>query len=223
MIPNPPAWLQKTVALHRRYLEWIFLCLEFAVLLVWFWGGWQLQLQTPVSFLLYELGVKAGEVALVLYLATLLPGIFQRMKWLPLWVALVMPFRRHVGILMFLMACMHYSFVVLLPIVFGVVAPVVTATTSLGLLALLSLLPLWLTSNDVSKKTLGKWWKRLHRLTYLALLLLFGHVAVQISKWSLPMVLVLVLEIWSWTVVRKKVHTKPTSEPKVALQQSKIS
>ena len=55
----------------------------------------------------------------------------------------------------------------------------------LGFLAWLCLCALAITSNDYAVRALGRKWKMLHRLVYLALMLALGHVAWQIrSDWS---------------------------------------
>lgn len=185
---------------YRPLIERIALIMEWGLVALLLVGAWQIQQQTLLGLLLYELGLKAGEVALILYLGTLLPGIAKRMGWVVQLVAAVMPYRRHLGIMMFWLAIIHYAFVFLLPIAFGQVPFYQTVTTTFGLLTLLMLLPLWLTSNDTSLRRLGRFWKVLHRLTYVALLLLFGHVAVQLSKWLFPTLIVIGMELVSWSV-----------------------
>ena len=115
-----------------------------------------------------------------------------------------MLYRRHLGISMFLLAFIHQSLSRVLPIIvrFGIGPELMNAAPYelMGTLTLALLFPLWITSNDVSMKILGKNWKRLHALTYVALFFLFLHVVLLSSNWALPGILFLGLEVLSWVV-----------------------
>jgi len=58
------------------------------------------------------------------------------------------------------------------------------------------------------QKKLGKWWKRLHRLTYLAMFGIFGHVALQTSKWAVVIGVFVLLEAISWFVYWRREAAK---------------
>lgn len=131
--------------------------------------------------LIYELGGKLGTLSFGFYLLTHLPSMLNRFKILPLISASFNIFRRHIGILMFIMAIIHSSFVSMIPKIYayGVLDPSLLSQREMyGVIGLSILFPLWLTSNDFSMSKLGKYWKILQRLTYLALFFIYLHVAI---------------------------------------------
>lgn len=153
-----------------------------------------------------ELGRRLGVLATLLFVTTLLPGILMRLRpysqsLIPL-ATIITPFRRHLGILMFLSAFVHMSFTTTLPYVafngWQALPPPVEILHIAGSLAWLILLPVWLTSNDVSMKKLGKNWKRLQRLTYVAIWFVFGHLVLVGSPLALLVIVVAILEVASW-------------------------
>src|SRR5690606_32768110 len=112
---------------------------------------------------LVEYGLFFGKTALLLFCVTLLPGIIQRLRLYP---ALLMPlssiivmFRRHIGILTFLLISVHLAFVSVLPrfIFQGRLLPATLPQffELMGITAWLLLFPVWLTSNDTSMQMLG--------------------------------------------------------------------
>jgi DMSO/TMAO reductase YedYZ heme-binding membrane subunit len=73
---------------------------------------------------------------------------------------------------------------------------------------------MFLTSNDLSKKAMGKLWKKLHRFVYLVLWLLVLHTALQrISIWTFLIAFVAILEIASWVyhLSKKSSPSSPNS------------
>lgn len=154
--------------------------------------------------LLYNLGKKFGEAAMIFYLVGLYPGILKRIELLTSLRVAAALFKRHLGVTMFLFSFNHYMFTTLLTsLVLGGI-PTLSPHAVFGFFALIVLFPLWLTSNNWAQMKMGKFWKMLHRLTYVALCLLFMHVALQQSKWLLPVAITLVLEIYSWLVAWKR-------------------
>ena len=147
------------------------------------------------------LGNEAGEYALYLYCLTLTPGILNRLKvLLPLRVVL-MAYRRHLGITMFFLAFLHMSYTTTIPLIMenAFSLKLLTQHQIAGFLALLTLFPLWLTSNDYSMKKLGHFWSTLHRITYVALFFMFMHVALLgTTKMMIISGAFLVLETLSW-------------------------
>lgn len=192
-----------------------------------------LTIQDPLFILLIgQMGKLLGLLSLVLFCLTLLPGILTRLKiWtevtLPV-ATLITPFRRNLGILMFVSAFVHMSLSTTLPFValqlvsirsllaltlgqkltaiFSTFPPPLRLFEHLAIIGWMILLPVWLTSNDLAQKKLGKWWKRVQRLTYLAIWFIMGHVALQSSLWAVMVGVVAVLEVTSWVKVglRKK-------------------
>ena len=152
-----------------------------------------------------DLGRTFGQIAVVWYVLSLVPGMMKRLNLLPMTRTLLMLYRRHFGISMFLTAISHQFLARTLPLAFFNPALLLDFDLGwqawFGVLALLTLFPLWLTSNDWSKKRLGRTWDAIHMLTYLALLFIFGHVyLVMTSSWKYVLGAVIVLEIISWLV-----------------------
>lgn len=154
-----------------------------------------------------------GSIALYLFLLTLLPGILQRFKVFPLLSASIVLFRRQIGILMFLVAAMHSMYIsTIVAISTGNVGPESLPPNGLaGMVTMLVLLPVWLTSNDISQKKLGKFWKSLQRLTYVALFVIFFHVALVERSAALLIALVFSLEVLSW-IWKKYKSKKPVNQ-----------
>lgn len=211
-------FLQKLLLSRQRLINTGLFILEIILLLAWILALYTGLNNPKQVFVVLELGGKLGTFSMILFVVTLFPGIIMRLKVIPkitLPIAtLITPFRRHLGILMFITAFVHMSFSSTLPylalqlISTGkvVLPPPFRLFEQIGLIGWMLLLPVWLTSNDFSMKKLGKWWKRLQRLTYLALWLIFIHVALQKESLALILVLVGLLEIYSWVSVWRR-HT----------------
>lgn len=190
---------------NRSVIESAFFWFEVALVGLWIVGGFIIFSNPDNAFSLYEVGTKFGIVSLVLYLVTLVPGILSRLKVLPLLGVLLQTYRRHFGISMFLSAYLHMSFTTTLPALATNRLPVIVGTPAIwGFIAFVLLLPLWLTSNDVSQKRLGKKWKMLHRLTYAALFFIFLHQVFFNYIWIIPLGIAIILEIISWLVFWKR-------------------
>ncbi len=162
-----------------------------------------------------EVGSSLGVFSLICYLTTLAPGIMKRLQVFPLQRASLMLFRRQFGILMFLSAYAHGLIVTTLPLAMsvGLKPEFFTMREQFGMYAVLILFPLWLTSNDLSVRWLGKKWNVLHKLTYLALLLIFIHVLLASElKWAIVGAVVIGLEIWSWVVEYRKNTSVPAPQ-----------
>lgn len=171
---------------------------------------------------LFEYGGLLGEAALILYCVTLIPGIITRLQWFPTLTrpigSIIMLFRRHFGILMFITAFWHMTFTTYIPYYAmynfnppGL--PTLSTYQMMGMIAWLLLFPLWLTSNDFSQKKLGRNWKLLHKLTYISMMFIFLHVALQKANWMLVIGLFVVLEIISWIVAWRRKSVPATVPP----------
>jgi len=163
---------------------------------------------------LYELGKIAGNVALLLYIITLLPGIGARLGIQNKWFSLLRLYRRKIGIIMFLTAGAH---VICTKLIFiqklSDLLPQGTFEI-MGMLAIECLLLLFLTSNNFSIKKLRIWWFRIQRLTYFALFFIFLHVAlIKLSVWSVLMGVTVVLQLTSFFVAYKKTHSFISGRP----------
>ncbi len=206
-------FLQKQLIPRQRQVNTALFALEIVLLLIWFLALFTALNNPQQVFVVLEIGGKLGTASLLLFSLTLLPGIIMRLKMVPkisLPIAtLITPFRRHLGILMFITAFVHMSFSSTLPYIAiqllstgkVVFPPPFRLFEQIALIAWWLLLPVWLTSNDFSKKLLGRKWKTLQRLTYLALWLIFIHVALQKESLAVALLLVGALEIYSWVFV----------------------
>lgn len=162
--------------------------------------------QNPETYysLFSNLGRWSGQIALILYSLTLVPGMLRRFGIFPLTRSVLMIWRRYFGISMFHSAISHSLILYIIPVL--VIDPALLLRNPgshalYGLGGLLFLFPLWLTSNDWSVKTMGKLWHTIHALTYVALFFIFLHVYLGTSGWTrLAIGIVFVLEILSWIV-----------------------
>ena len=133
-------------------------------------------------------------------------------------------FRRHLGILMYLTMFVHMSWTTTLPLIslFGYDPsnyPMLATFQLVGVATALVLLPLFLTSNDLAVKKLGPWWKRIHTLTYIAMFLIFTHVAlIEKSKWIVVMAVTIMAWVFSWITyfsrnfAKKQTVSQPVQE-----------
>lgn len=231
--------LQKLILPKQKLINRLLLCAEIVLMLFWL-AMVALTVQSPLILLrIGELGSNLGTVSLILFCLTLLPGIITRLQILPqltLPIAtMITPFRRHLGISMFLTAFVHMSLsstlphIALtlltirsvlpmtldqkLPIILASLPPPFRLFEQVSIIGWLLLLPVWLTSNDFSQKRLGKWWKRVQRLTYLAIWFIMAHLALQGAGWALAVGVFAVLEITSWVVFwyRKRLSKRAAS------------
>jgi sulfoxide reductase heme-binding subunit YedZ len=209
---------------RKKTIERVLFAFEISIVAMWFVALFLLSTAFDAWLVpLYEVGSKLGVVALCFYLLTLVPGITQRLQVaLPIGV-LLNTFRRHFGVTMFLTAMLHMSLTTTLPSLVKGGLPVLMTPTWFGFFAILTLFPLWLTSNDVSQRFLGKRWKTVHRLTYLALLLIFIHVTLMLSTWSLIAGGILLLEVLSWIVAWQKLLSKKTTGVSQAVQTNTLT
>lgn len=212
--------LQKFFIQNRSMIENTFLLVElllFGNIVVIYW----LLSQQRLELLdVYELGKNFGLVALSWYSLSLTPGMISRFRWPPITLVgtMLMLFRRHFGIMMFLSALSHYLFSTIYFFWFSGISlfTALAPAQTFGWLAFLTAIPLWVTSNSLAEKKLGKWWKRIHRLTYVILLLVFTHLFLVMTQWVWLGGVVLFLEIASWAVAWRRSRMQPT--PTVVVQ-----
>ncbi len=206
--------LQKFFIQYRQSIVVGFLMMEIGLVFWWMWIYWQAATDyASVVWILFNWGSIFGQIAIGLYVMTLLPGVITRLKW---WSAITKPiglilmlFRRHFGILMFILAFIHLTFSSTLPYLalYNFQSPGLPALRSfeiMGAIGWALLFPLWLTSNDWAVKKLGRWWKRLHRLTYVALFFIFTHVALQGGVGAVLLGATGIMVALSWVVFWRK-------------------
>ncbi len=171
--------------------------------------GQPLYLSFPKLFGVYlSIGQKAGTLSLILYAASLLPGMLKRIQKFPITQVMFMVFRRELGILMFFTMIIHSTYSQIYPYVAIGQSPLAGLSLRIlfGIIAEIILVPLWITSNDWSVKKLAKRWKVLHRCTHVALLFVIGHVLLINGEFSIKLftLSILLLEVYSWITLYKR-------------------
>jgi methionine sulfoxide reductase heme-binding subunit len=204
--------LQQILVRNKALIINCFFAFELTIVGVVAVGAYFYWNQPEMWVIWYNLGLNFGQLALISYLITLIPGILTRLKIQPLIGVLITPFRRHFGITMFLSAWAHLSLTTTFPLLSQGLPLVLMLPQIVGLIGWWLLFPLWLTSNDWSQKKLGPKWKMLHKLTYIALFFIFFHVALMIkTRWAILAGIVLVAEVLSWLVVWQRGSQKVAS------------
>jgi len=170
----------------------------------WIWRSEQMALT-------YQTSLWSGQLAIVLFCVSILPGILRRFGIRSMFTASLMSVRRQIGVTMFLLSLLHYMGLRLFPVLLGGVPLMIPPPTFefIGVLALYSLFALYVTSNDASVKKMGAWWRRLHTMIYGIVWLLFLHTAMQrTSIWSILIGVFAALEIASLVYVVAKHHLR---------------
>lgn len=163
--------------------------------IVWLlWGFWQNQLGlNPVRTMTLRTG-KAALVFLLLSLTCTPLYLMFNWKW-------VYRYRRPLGLYAFLYAALHLLTFVGLDygFDFSLVGDAFRTNrfTLIGLASFLILLPLAITSTHRSKAWLGqKWWKWLHRWSYLAAGLALLHYALLVRQhYTQPILFAIILAV----------------------------
>lgn len=185
---------------NKKYVLYFFTAVYILVIFLIIIGGYSIVTGSKLFSFWYDIGIGSGRSALVLLSIVVLPGILGRFNIKIPVTFIVTRYRRQFGILVFLLAFTHFSLVRLFSNLENLVSFITILSTFelFGLTALSLLFLLFLTSNSWSVIKLKKWWKRLHRIVYIILWLIFFHVAVQrISVWSIWIGFIAVLEVVS--------------------------
>ncbi len=204
--------LQKQLLPYKGLIISVFFIVECMLGMLWVIGGVLSFTRPDLAFDIFEFGRRTGEFALVFYLLTLIPGILSRIQQPPWTLAgvIIQPYRRHLGIMTFLTAFIHMSFALGFPALVNWSLPQIIGSPKLyGIVALTILFPMWITSNDVSQKALGKNWKRMHRFTYIALFMIFLHLALFRKRWLILTLPLLAGEVFSWLLVWMRKRQQP--------------
>lgn len=208
---------------NKNTITMLFLVSEFFVVGLWVAGFLLAVQQSEAVLFLVPFGGKIAQVSVFLYVLTLLPGMMKRLGFInPIQLSLML-FRKHLGILMFLTALLHMGSSFTFPVIASGQIPVFQPQIFSGFITIVLLLPLWLTSNDVSVKKMGVWWHRIHAFTYVALATIFIHATYMMSyKWSAVLGLVMIGEIASFFVAksRKKQAVSKASSSLSALPET---
>ncbi|MGI3187449.1 protein-methionine-sulfoxide reductase heme-binding subunit MsrQ [Nioella aestuarii] len=181
-------WLNQTL---RRVPEWPLYILGFlpAAWLLWLGVNGGLGVE-PVEALEHELGV----IALQFLIAALLVTPLRRYVGLNL-----LKFRRALGLLGFGYVCLHLLTWLALDMSFlwGQIAADIVERPyiTIGMIAFLLLVPLALTSTKAAIRRMGIRWHKLHRLSYVAVVLGGLHFVMQEKVWSVQSLLYLSLAV----------------------------
>ena len=156
--------------------------------------------------MVYKLARQSGEIAVGLYIVTCLPGLGRRLGVRHKLLALVMIFRRQIGILMYMFVLIHVMVLRIVPIVSNGAPLIPDAWFEVfGSIAAGLLFLLFVTSNDVSVKRLGSWWHKIHQLTYITMFFILLHLALQeVSIWTVLVVLLVGAQLISYVVSLKR-------------------
>jgi sulfoxide reductase heme-binding subunit YedZ len=151
--------------LASRYLLWLLLTLPGVTVLVRYAVG-----QTFYGEIVHFTGVFATRLLIVTMAVTPLRIMFPNAGW----TAWLMERRRYLGVATFGYASLHTA-VYLARKGPDALADAIEPGLLTGWLAFAAFMPLAITSNDAFVHKLGRAWKRLHRLVYLAAALTFAH------------------------------------------------
>ena len=157
--------LRRLVDSH--YLLWLLLALPGAVALIGYLNG--KLFYGEVMHLTGELSARLLIVALaVTPLRLMFPGRG--------WVGWLMRRRRYFGVAAFGYAALHtWAYLARTRLSADLLAEAAEPGILAGWLAFAVLIPLAMTSNEWSVRRLRRWWKRIHRWVYAAVLLTFAH------------------------------------------------
>lgn len=144
-----------------------------------------------------QFGLLAGKTAIIFLILTGIPGILRRFKINLKISSLLMLFRRQLGLTVYFLVLFHYMMVRFDARTFF--NPQFVLFEWMGFIAFNCLTIMFLTSNEFSVRTLGKWWKWIHRLFYVIVWLVFTHVMLQgLSIWSISIGILAVTEVLSY-------------------------
>lgn len=161
-------------------------------------GSWAIYSQNYLATFFYTNAIRFGNLGLLVLVVIVIPGILGRLGIEIKLTRTITLFRRQLGITTFLLVLTHFVHLRFIFILTEKIKPPLSLFETMGFLAFSLLFLLFLTSNNTSVKTLGPWWKRLHRLIYVILWLVVIHTGLQrISPWSVLIFTVASLEIFS--------------------------
>ncbi len=175
--------INRQIIPHRKAIISLFVAAEWVVVLLTAAGFYSIVTgSNETAIVWYDIGAQAGELALYVFFVTITAGILRRFGLLQPIQQLLMLFRRHLGIMTYLLGVMHWVFVRIAFAAKQGVAPALATFEIPSFIAMQVMFVMFVTSNDWSVKRLGPWWKRLHALIYIVAWLLFFHVALQIGE-----------------------------------------
>jgi DMSO/TMAO reductase YedYZ heme-binding membrane subunit len=217
MMPESRTWADElftTLTRGRPQILVGFKVFYLALVTILFIGGWFIYEGTAQAIFWYRLAPWMGRVGIVAYSLTTIPGIARRLRVQHKLIALLMIYRRDIGVSMYLFVTIHYFFLIGIATWFQKIFVVPTPLfQTMGLTAYVLTFFLFATSNDFSVRRLGSWWHTIHKLTYIIIVFIFLHVALQrVSVWSILIGATLLAQASSHVVafMRKRRATFPT-------------
>jgi sulfoxide reductase heme-binding subunit YedZ len=190
------------LAHHQNSIKKIFLLSYIAIISALVVGVWFYDTSPEIRSIYREIGEKSGQVSAYLLALTLIPGILKRLNILEKLESLSMLFRKQLGVLAFYTALMHLGYMSWIRMVAQGTNPLTSyfKFQQTGFAAFTIFLLLWVTSNNISHKLLGTFWRYLQRLSYLALIALILHIYDAESKTWIVLAVILGFEALSWLV-----------------------
>ena len=177
--------------LDSRYLLWAVLALPFLWLIISFRDG-----DLVYGEIIHASGEFSARLLILTLAITPLRLFFCESNW-PNWL---LHRRRYFGVAVFMYAALHTVVYLDRKIGSGLVLQEATEFSMwTGWLAMVTFVPLAVTSNDASVRRLRRRWKNLHRWVYLAALLTFTHwifVAFDFVPGLLHFLVLLILETY---------------------------
>jgi DMSO/TMAO reductase YedYZ heme-binding membrane subunit len=150
-----------------------------------------------------------GSIAMVLVsLIVFVKPLSQIFAWKGFKYAVA--FRRQLGVASFWFALFHGMLYVRLYDLFGIESFIGRENTFylLGLVGLIGMILLGVTSNNYSVKYLGKYWKKLHRFVYVIFFVILVHAGQAEGHYLFAAALGLAfiaLKLYAWKISRRKV------------------
>ena len=211
---------------HKPLILNIFFVMEIGMVLLILIGVGLFIIDSPYYLNIASNAGLMGQISFVLFCTAITPGIIKRLGILTQLQISLMLFRRQFGVTMYLMALNHMAFMFAIPIFLAPIFefPPLNSFLLYGVASVSLLLPLWVTSNDWSVKKMGKWWKILHGLIYIAVFTIFMHVGLANRSLGAVALVFLILEILSWLKYWwQAIFRKQTSSLPVATTTQSIS
>lgn len=194
------------VVKHRNPIVTSLVIFNCFLALIWFLAFQAIVMRVGDPSWFYLNAKLFGQIALVLFIATTIPGIMRRFGKFYKPVSILMIFRRYIGITTFMFALLHASIERLFWFLLGQMPFIPKEIFQLfGFVAFICLFSLFVTSNDWSVKKLGIWWDRIHNLTYTIVWLLFLHIGLQgLSIWSVLILSAATFQVASHIYAKRK-------------------
>lgn len=157
-----------------------------------------------------KINTQSGYVVLILLLVNLLVGAIHSLKWVDIkWYRFIQMSRRYIGVFCGVYVILHFvSYLAKESFLPKGWEQIITKNYLIaGTMAAILLLVLTLTSNNFSTRLLKNYWKKLHRIVYLAGFIVLFHI-FQIEKANLVLLGLLVLPVFVLEIVRFTIFLK---------------